>query len=331
MIPISIFFAFFYAVISGLFFLALSRTSGGLPKDDSASPKILGFSELKQVRRTRFNNIYYAQHSDSKQSLIVKVARDSMDKRLEKESKALKDLSGPNIPSLHYWGKTKEGLTYLALDYVPGPTLEEVVQVSGPLPDGRVIQIILEICNALATIHGRGFAHMDIKPSNVILEPEGDGGGESPVLIDFGSTKKIQKKAIPNAKTVTASPAFAAPEALQQPGLSDLSCDIYSLGCLGYYLTSGYLPFPGATSIEVAWKQIHTQPTPLSKQLDMASYSGELVAVIESCMRKGVNERPTSISEIRDALTRIPANVAWTPTRIRDWWKENAPKLDTAR
>lgn len=287
---------------------------------DAQFPSIDGFDLLKEISRNRFNAVFKASGGKGPEEYAIKIATPEGLQRLSQEQKALESISSPFTSRLCKSGTSQDGNSYLATELVRGPSLDAVVRPMVRLPDGFVVAILKDVCRALTAIHNAGFAHMDIKPSNVILEPLDDS--ERAVVIDFGIARPLRSERDEKVLLASASPAFAAPEALKEPGISSARSDLYSLGCLAYFLASSRLPFEGRTDLEVAWKQLHEPQPNLREHLDSGRISSTLIEVIDHCMQKEPAQRPESATQVLQTLEKADPRIPWTRESSASFWQE---------
>lgn len=150
--------------------------------------------------------------------------------RFELEANLLQRLSHPHIPRVYDHFKD-EGRSYLAMDFVRGEDLEEQLR-RGPLPEARVLNIADQICDVLGYLHDRGLIYRDMKPSNVMVEPEGNIK-----LVDFGIAKAFQRA---DYAAQIGTPGYAPPE--QYQGVATAESDIYALGATLHHMLTGRDP-----------------------------------------------------------------------------------------
>src|SRR5205085_4318493 len=166
-------------------------------------------------------------------------------KRFFLEASVTAKLTHPNTITLYDYGRTEDGVFFIAMEYLNGRTLSQAMQADGPLAQERVIHIGQQICRSLREAHALGIIHRDLKPSNVMLLSQHDEHDFAKVL-DFGLvkffTRAVSEGKITNQGTFVGSPHYMAPEQArnQQP---DHRCDVYSLGVVLYHMLTGNTPF----------------------------------------------------------------------------------------
>src|SRR5947209_19352288 len=152
------------------------------------------------------------------------------------------------------------------MEYLPGPSLQELVATHGPLSPERAVHFLRQICGALNEAHSIGLIHRDIKPSNVIACERG-GVYDVAKLLDFGLVHgaglEDQDAKLTIQGTILGSPQYMAPEQALGKDKLDARTDVYGVGGLAYYLLTGQAPFPRETPMEMMVAHVHEQPQPV--------------------------------------------------------------------
>jgi serine/threonine-protein kinase len=189
-----------------------------------------------------------------------------------------------------------------------------------------VARILEQACLSLAEAHRRGLLHRDIKPANIHLCRLGLEL-DFVKVVDFGLVKHIgaegpEETIVTAPDAVTGTPAYMAPEAVAgeaQDGRSDL----YSLGCVGYYLLTGSLVFTAQTPIQMILMHAQAQPEPPSQRLGRPLPT-ELERLVMACLAKDPSQRPASAERLADELRVCGAN-DWSQADAHEWWGQNSP------
>ena len=213
--------------------------------------------------------------------------------RFKAEAKYAAQLSHPNIIEVFDFG-VHDGLTYLVMEFIEGPTLAELLAAEGTLAGDRVRTILLQLAGALARVHENGIIHRDLKPANVIISPDGYAK-----LMDFGIAKDVDSQTHTLQGEVLGTTHYISPEqALGQ--VVTTQSDLYSLGVLGHELLSGTKPFDRGTPIATALAHVADPPPPLP-----ADVPADLAGVIMACLAKDPKERPESAASVASLLADI--------------------------
>ena len=163
-------------------------------------------------------------------------------------------LTHPNTIAIFDYGRTPDGVFYYAMEHLDGLNLEDLARHDGPQPAGRVVHLMRQIAGSLAEAHDTGMVHRDIKPSNVILVPERGGAPDVAKVVDFGLVKEMDESAWRTQEgRVFGTPHYLSPEAISSSEPVGPASDLYSLGCVGYFLLTGQRVFDGQAVIE--WRR----------------------------------------------------------------------------
>ena len=166
--------------------------------------------------------------------------------RFKREAKVGAALSHPNIVSVYDLGETQNGSYYMAMEYVPGGTLRDLLSEKGFLASGRAVEIALQVAEALSTAHAYGAIHRDIKPQNILL-PE-TGGVK---VVDFGIARAAAFSQMTRTGHVLGTLCYMSPEQSKGGPVGPQS-DLYSLGVVLYEMLTGRLPYRADTASLVA-------------------------------------------------------------------------------
>ena len=242
--------------------------------------------------------------------------------RFRREAEAAANLRSSHTVELYDFGVTEDGTLYLVMEFLDGMDLETLVRQTGPLPAGRVIHILRQVCDSLEEAHACGLVHRDIKPANIHLGLVGLHHDFVKVL-DFGLVKEVSSVSVEHSlatipgQMAMGTPAYMAPEmALGEP--VDGRADIYALGCVAYYLLTGQLVFEGEKVFQMIANHLQTPPIPPSQRTERP-VPPELERLILKCLAKSPNDRPQSAGHLLQALDFIPAD-RWGEEQAEQWW-----------
>jgi len=241
--------------------------------------------------------------------------------RFEREVQLTSQLTHPNTISIYDYGRTPEGIFYYAMEYLQGIDLEDLVRKFGPLPEGRAIRILEQVCGSLAEAHAIGLVHRDIKPANVILSVRG-GLYDFAKLLDFGLVKALDQRKESQLTTMgsmAGTPLYLSPEAIENPDNLDARSDLYAVGAVGYYLVTGTPVFDGRQVLEILQKHVTSVPESPSKRLGK-TISPEFEQLLLKCLAKNPAERPSSAGALADELDQCPARSTWSKQDAEQWW-----------
>ncbi|MFJ7905687.1 protein kinase [Kitasatospora sp. NPDC096204] len=181
---------------------------------------------------------------------------------------------------------------WLATTYVPGPSLQQLVQRFGPLPERTVLLLLAGIAEALQAIHASGVVHRDLKPANVLIAADG------PRVIDFGIARAADASALTGTGLRIGSPAYMAPEQAMGQGATPAT-DVYALGALGVHVAGGTPPFGDGPDPAALYRTVHEEP-------DLDRVPESLRELLRQCLAKRPEDRPTT-AEVIAAARNHPA------------------------
>jgi serine/threonine protein kinase len=215
-------------------------------------------------------------------------------KRFEQEAKAIAALEHPHILPVYDFG-TQDGLTYMAMRYVRGGTLSNLM--GQPLSNERIVRLVGDMARALDYAHKQGVVHRDIKPSNILIDRNGEA-----LLTDFGIAKLMEGSGatqLTGAGNVLGTPAYMSPEQAKGAGVDGRS-DVYSLGVVLYELLTGQQPYRAETPVAVVLKHV-SEPLTLPRTIN-ANVPEPLERVVIKAMAKEPDQRYQTAGEMEVAL-----------------------------
>ena len=231
------------------------------------------------------------------------------------------------------FGIADDGTFYYVMELLDGLDAERIVNKFGPMPAGRVIHVIRQVCHSLSEAESISLVHRDIKPANIVLCRYGEDYDFVKVL-DFGIVKAIHEpgtaEAAPTLTALTAehvvrgTPAFIAPEQALGGRPVDHRADIYGTGCLTYWLLTGQLVFTGDTPMQLLIQHAQAMPEPPSARTELP-IPKELDAIVLACLAKDPSDRPQTARELARRLEAVPVKGEWTPELARAWWETHQP------
>ncbi|HET7566451.1 MAG TPA: Stk1 family PASTA domain-containing Ser/Thr kinase [Gaiellaceae bacterium] len=246
-------------------------------------------------------NVYLAEDQELGRRVAIKILNDRHANddqfvgRFRQEAKNAAALSHPNIVSIYDRGEA-EGTYYIAMEFLDGRSLKELIVGRGPAPVNVAIEYARQILSALRFAHRHGIVHRDIKPHNVLV----DGEGRVKVT-DFGIARAGASQ-MTEAGSIVGTAQYLSPE--QARGASvDQRSDLYSLGVVLYELLTGHAPFEGDTPVEIAMKHLSQVPDPPSAlRTDLPR---ELDLVVMRALAKDPEDRYQSAEEMEADLERV--------------------------
>ncbi|MBL4845658.1 MAG: serine/threonine protein kinase [Planctomycetes bacterium] len=229
-------------------------------------------------------------------------------RRFLREIETLRSLKHPRLPRAFDLGE-HEGTPFIALELIEGQSLRDLVKVGGPLPEGRAVEIVLDVARTVAYCHAEGVLHRDLKPANVVLR----AGTSEPFVVDFGIVK-VEGKGVSDQSRLSltgelvGTPAFMAPEQADGEATVGEPADVYGLGVILYYLLCGQEPFAGENAYNLLTK-LALAPTPDVRVANPDVPAG-LAGFLLRAMAKDPRDRPQTVlafaGELDQALRAPP-------------------------
>jgi serine/threonine-protein kinase len=261
---------------------------------------------LERLARGGMGQVFKARHRHLGRIVAVKVMRTGRPvnpvsvRRFLREVRALARLKHPNVVSVYDAGQA-DGTHFFVMEYVEGIDLGELVQRTGPLLVEEACDYLRQAALGLQHVHEAGLVHRDIKPSNLLLT-----GGSQIKLLDLGLVRvegDDSLSVLTHQGMVLGTPDFIAPEQVMDSHQVDIRADLYSLGCTGYFLLTGQVPFPGGTPFDKATSHRSVEPQPV-EQLQ-PSVPAAVGAVVRRLMAKRPEDRYQTPAEAAAALTAL--------------------------
>ena len=279
-------------------------------RHDALEARKLGQYQLTRLLGTGgMGEVYLGEHLLLRRPCAIKLIRPDRAGdaenllRFEREVHATAALTHPNTVQVFDYGHTDDGTFYYVMEYLPGLTLEELVQHHGPVSPTRVTHLLGQICGALHEAHAAGLIHRDVKPSNIIVCERG-GVGDVAKLVDFGIVQRAgglnEDGSSSTARQFAGTPSFMSPEQVDGAGAVDARSDVYSLGAVAYFLLTGTPPFVRASAAETAAAHLRADVVPPDEiQPDVPA---DLQSIVLRCLRKDPGERYQSAALLNGAL-----------------------------
>ena len=269
--------------------------------------------------------IFRAKELDTGRRVAVKVPHPELQsdpvllERFQRELEIGRQLDHPGVIKVLDSGNS--GQTYMAMEWIEGHLLRQILAGQGKLPADRAVRIALQICDCLEHIHGRGIVHRDLKPENIMVDSQ-----DRITIIDFGIAVKTRTRllAFGQLSDLTGTPDYISPEQVQGKR-GDARSDIYALGIMLYEMLTGRLPFSGPNAFAVMNDRVLNHPVP-PREID-PSISPELEEIVYRALARDPSERYTSARDFAWDLAHPRQVVARKRSGFEDWRKRRSPVL----
>ena len=294
--------------------------------------------EAKQIGQYRLlrllgaggmGEVYLAEHRMLKRPCAIKLIHPDRAgdprvlARFEREVQMTARLSHWNTVEIFDFGRTDDGTFFYVMEYLPGLSLEDLLERHGPLPAERVIHFLRQVCQGLHEAHQIGLIHRDIKPANIFAAQRG-GLFDVVKLLDFGLVKPVGENASSSLSQeggITGTPLFMSPEQARGLGELDARSDIYSLGTVAYALLTGRPPFDGANPLDVMIAHVRDPVEWPSHH--RAEVPADLERVVLRCLAKSPADRFQDVFTLEQALAECAVADQWTQRHAVNWWHES--------
>ncbi|HEY7148948.1 MAG TPA: Stk1 family PASTA domain-containing Ser/Thr kinase [Gaiellaceae bacterium] len=253
-------------------------------------------------------DVYLAEDEELGRRVAIKILNDrhanddQFVERFRREAKNAAGLSHPNIVSIYDRGEA-EGTYYIAMEYLDGRSLKELVVARGPLPISDAIEATRQVLGALRFAHRKGVVHRDIKPHNVMADADG-----RLKVTDFGIARAGVSQ-MTEAGSIIGTAQYLSPEQARGAAVDQRS-DLYSIGVVLYEMLTGQVPFTGDTPVEIAMK--HLSDTPRPPSVLRPEIPPDLDMVVLRALAKSPEDRFQTAEEMDEELQRVAAGAGVT-------------------
>jgi eukaryotic-like serine/threonine-protein kinase len=316
-------------IIAGAASAVGTRLINTLRREVHEAKQLGQYRLLRTLGAGGMGSVYLAEHRMLKRPCAIKLIREDRANdahtlaRFEREVRMTAQLSHWNTIEIFDYGRTDDGTFFYVMEYLPGLSLQDLLDRYGPLPAERVVHLLEQLCQALREAHQAGLIHRDIKPANVFAAKRG-GLYDVVKLLDFGLVKPVGENpsvSLSQEGGISGTPLYMSPE--QARGQSDLDgrSDIYSLGAVAYTLLTGRPPFEGTNPIDVVIAHARDEVVwPAQHELNVPA---DLERVVRRCLAKRREDRFQDAQSLEQALMACAAADQWTQSHAVRWWQEH--------
>jgi tRNA A-37 threonylcarbamoyl transferase component Bud32 len=289
----------------------------GVAKDQLVGQVLSGkYRILKKLGEGAMAGVYLAEHLGVGATIVLKVLLPDLAKEPEfvesflREARIAAEIHHDNVIDIFYSGQSPEGFVYLAMEYVRGATLFDVLERDGPMPWARAKPLLIEIAGALAAAHRIGVIHRDVKPENVLVGRRGENAAEGVhaheyvKVVDFGIANARGDRG--GEDRVGGTPEFMPPE--QAQGLPpDPRDDVYAFGCLMYQVLTGDVPFRADDVPRVLLMHLREPVQPPRERCPELEIPTGAQEIVMRALEKKRDDRWQSMSEVQQRLIDVEA------------------------
>jgi serine/threonine protein kinase len=308
------------------FTLVVARLQREAQKSAIQAQRIGQYTLEEKLGAGAMGVVFKGHHSMLRRPTAIKMldvdkVNNTSIQRFEREVQITCKLNHPNTIAIYDYGRTPEGVFYYAMEYLDGISLQTLVDQYGPQPEHRVIHILEQICGSLYEAHALGLVHRDIKPANIMLNRRGAEPDVVKVL-DFGLVKaqdEHKQLAATSNNSLTGTPLYMSPEAIESPMSVDGRSDLYAVGAVGYFLLTGVPVFDAKSIVELCQQHVDQVPRAPSARMGKA-VSTELEDALLSCLEKSRGKRPQTARDLAVLLANCPSAKSWSIEEAEAWW-----------
>ena len=261
--------------------------------------------------------VYKADQIALGRTVAVKILNEELSadarmiSRFRGEAMSASRLNHPNCVSIIDYGQSPDGLLYLAMEYVKGPTLTQLLVNENPLDADRVLDIIAQTLAGIDEAHLAGVVHANLKSDNIILDQR-RAGVDTVKIVDFGIARLVTGvRDVAEDRSISGTPEYMSPEVISGAPPSFAS-DIYAVGIILYELLAERTPFFAGSTTEILTNHLKAQPTLLTAR--RANVPREVDGVMTKALAKHPTDRYTTAAEMREAVMAIRARLRNIPT-----------------
>jgi serine/threonine-protein kinase len=276
---------------------------------------------IRKLGEGGMGSVYLAEHVVIEKKFALKVLapelcrRSDLVARFLQEARSASRIGHENVIDIMDFGQSPDGLVYIAMEFLDGKDLGEIVRGKGAMDWAEARGIVLQICRALRAAHDKGIVHRDMKPENIFLIQR-EGQPHFVKILDFGIAKVMGLD--PNGPRLTrtgmifGTPEYMAPEQAEGKD-TDHRADIYAVGCIMYHLITGQTPFVAESFMTMLTKHLMEEPVPPSARRPDLVITPEMDALVLKALEKDRDNRWQSMAELLEAVAVCPGPETATP------------------
>jgi serine/threonine-protein kinase len=268
---------------------------------------------MKKLGEGGMGQVYLAEHVKMGRKSAIKVMSPAMMHdpeaiaRFNREAGNASKITHPNVCAVYDFGETPEGLIYLAMEFVEGEPLTDLLERDGALPLLRATAIFKQTADALQAAHDLGIVHRDLKPDNIMLA-RGRDGSDVVKVVDFGIAKAVggdeAGQKVTKTGLVVGTPEYMSPEQLSGDKLDGRS-DLYSLALVYFRMLTSHLPFQAETVQETMIKRLTDEPKKLAEVRPDLQFPSALQPVLDAALSRTPAERYQTVAKFAEDVLGV--------------------------
>lgn len=290
------------------------------PTDLRAGDELSGFEILNRIGEGGMGCVYRARQRSLNRMVAIKVLNSQQSERpqdlerFREEARAVAKLRHPNVVQiLEARSESDEGPHYIVLEYVDGPSLEELIEERERLPEPEALKIVLDIARALECAERHGYIHRDVKPANILIASD-----RTAKLSDLGLARRLEEETRKTtAGMILGTPHYMAPEQALDELSIDIRADLYSLGVTLFHMVTGVLPFMGRTAISVISQHANLQLPDPNGFVEGLTITPGVSSLVHWLANRDLSDRyPSPVEAIRSIESVLADGPAIAPSQI---------------
>ena len=279
------------------------------------------YNVIKKLGAGGMGQVYLAEHVKMRRLSAIKVMHPAMVNdpaaiaRFNREASNASRITHPNVCAIYDFGETPDGMIYLAMEFIDGEPLTDLLEREGALAPDRAARIFLQTADALQAAHDLGIVHRDLKPDNIMLA-RGRDGREIVKVVDFGIAKAAggeESQKVTKTGLVIGTPEFMSPEQLAGDTLDGRS-DLYSLALVFFRMLTGTLPFQADSVQETMVKRLTDEPLKLAQARPDLAFPPGLQAALDAALTKAPVDRYQTVAKFAGDVQQLLGRAAGGPT-----------------
>jgi serine/threonine protein kinase/tetratricopeptide (TPR) repeat protein len=283
---------------------------------------------LSKIGEGGMGSVYLAEHVDLEKRVALKLLRADVApspetlQQFRQEARAASKVGSAYICDVTDFGELADGRVFFVMEHLDGQSLGRVLRQLSKIEPARALPILRQVAKALGAAHEKGIVHLDVKPDNVMLLPQGKRN-DAVKVVDFGIAGLMSQAG--EEDEIAGTPEYIAPERASGHGY-DYRSDVYALGCMAYEMLSGNVPFHGKNHVATLTMQIKDRALPLDRRPEAKSVPPAFAALIMRMLEKDPAARPQSMAEVEGLLCEAQIAAGLTTA----WDDLELPHVDEA-